>query len=121
MWQFAVFIQTKFLEYGVPIVQLYEAGNNAQSCDKESFLTQLGNAKEPSMLHVHLVSRGVPGFCYFPDAPLTGPAPGEIFDLRGTGQEGDGQRKLPWSESARQTLRDFLACQLAELDGSNVF
>jgi hypothetical protein len=121
MWEFAVFIQNALLEFGVPIVQLYEAGNNAQRCAEGSYLTHLGNEQEPSMLHAHLVCRGVPGKCYFPRVPLTGPPAGEMFDLRGLGHTADGQRKLPWTDRARTTVRRFLEIELAKLDGASVF
>jgi hypothetical protein len=122
MWEFAVLVQTALLDHGIPIVQMYEAGNNAQNGNVPgSDLTHLGNAREPSMLHVHLVCRGVPGTCYFQDAPLTGPPAGDMFDLRGLGDEAEGQRKVPWSESTRQTVREFLVRVLQDLNNSEVF
>jgi hypothetical protein len=112
MWLVAMLFQEMLLEYGIPIVQMIEAGNNAQSLVKfeakpEEEVVVLGNEKEPSMLHVHLICRGVPAQEYFPGAPLGGPPAGEIFDLRGAGDAALGQQKTPWTEQARLALLDF--------------
>ena len=99
----------------VPAIQIVYAANNAhsevilmgeQEGEQEQFL--LGNLKEPLMLHVHLICRGIIGKEYFPGLPLTGPRPGEVFDLRGNGSPTEGQKKLSWKPKERQLLQQWL-------------
>ena len=80
---------------------------------EEEFL--LGNPNEPLMLHVPLISRGILGKEYLPGVPLTGPPAGEIFDLRGMGQEQDGQQKLKWDPKERGLFRNWLRNKLEGL------
>ena len=68
----------------------------------------LGNLKEPLMLHVHLICRGIIGKEYLPGLPLIGPRPGEVFDLRGNGSPTEGQKKLSWNPKERQLLQQWL-------------
>jgi hypothetical protein len=60
------------------VVQVEIAGNNSHSLVDGVF--QVGNESEPSLLHAHVILRGVNGHAYIPGVPYRGPAPGELFN-----------------------------------------
>jgi hypothetical protein len=120
----------------IPEVQIIQAGNNSHSVvtspDLKTKCFQLGTEKEPNMLHLHLICRSIPGEkISFPrlsssfasssfssqSAIFRGPEPGEIFDLRGLGNESEGQKKLAWKDkdSERRAFLHFLRSKLGAL------
>jgi hypothetical protein len=113
---FLLAVQVKFIlleELGVADVQIIQANNNAHGLARDGSVL-LGNAREPYMLHVHVVARDTPGRRFLQHLVLRGPAPGAVFDLRG---EADSQRKLPWKVDERVEYREWLRNACAKRDG----
>ena len=67
------------------IAQISIAGNNAQSVTPAGRI-QLGNEKEPLLLHGHMIGRGNLASSYIGNVPLKGPAAGHEMNLRGDGK-----------------------------------
>lgn len=88
------------------------AGNNSHSFDPETGITYIGSAKEPSMLHGHIMGRGNPGGEYVEGVPLGGPNPGELFDMRGMTNMPGNNAKTKWKagemEKVVSVIRPFL-------------
>jgi hypothetical protein len=84
--------------------QVYFAGNN--SMEVENGMVLLGR-KEPSMMHIHVLGRGVPGREYIKGAPYIAPEVGEEFNLKGDGHE-LGKKKMPWTQNQRDTFKAAL-------------
>jgi hypothetical protein len=61
------------------------------------------------------ICRGIIGHEYLKGVPLTGPSAGEVFDLRGSGNEKDGQKKLPWKAEHRKLLQEWLQEKVQKL------
>ena len=97
---------------GIPIVQVSKLGNNSQSSkivmnerlERLERLVVFGNEKEPSILHNHLVGRGIPGtFIHGLDSIMLCPEVGELFPF-GKG----GGKKEPWkSGEMKKVSRKF--------------
>jgi hypothetical protein len=86
-----------YKKMGLPIVQTAQAGNNSHSLDEALGITQIGSAKEPSMLHTHVWGRGNPKHEYILGVPLDGPKPGEMFDMMAKTPIVPGnEKKIPW-------------------------
>lgn len=101
-----------YKKLGLPIVQTAQAGNNSHSLT-ESGITQIGNEKEPSMLHTHIWGRGNPVHEFIAGIPLDGPKPGEMFDMMAkTPSVLGNQKKIKWEpkqlEVALQTFKKIL-------------
>jgi hypothetical protein len=112
----ALVIET-YKNIGLPIVQTAQAGNNAHSLNETSGITQIGNIKEPSMLHAHVWGRGNPQYEYITGIPLDGPKPGEIFDMTAKTHHIPGnQKKVPWTPNQlsialqiiKKALQDYM-------------
>lgn len=86
-------------QLGIPEVQIFQTNNTSHRLVDGTFM--LGNARSPAMLRLHLVCRGVLWHEYCPGVPLTGPDPGEMFDL-------DFEFSRRWDPTARDTFRDLL-------------
>lgn len=92
-----------YKKIGLPIVQTAQAGNNAHSLDEESGITQIGNHKEPNLLHTHLWGRGNPRQHYIAGIPLDGPKPGALFDMMAkTPQVPGNEKKIGWTPEQLQ-------------------
>ena len=84
------------------IPQIIFAGNN--SMEEENGNIVIGR-KEPAMLHVHILGRGIQGKEYF-GIPYCGPKIGEEFNLKGNG-EGDFKKRA-WNEEDLTMFREQL-------------
>ncbi len=92
-----------YKKLGLPIVQTAQAGNNSHSL-LPSGMTQIGNEKEPSMLHTHIWGRGNPAQEYISGIPLDGPKPGEMFDMMAKTPNVPGnQKKIKWEPQQLET------------------
>lgn len=91
-----------YKEHGI-VAQIYVAGNNSQSITANGKI-QLGNDKEPSRLHGHVIGRGNPHLAYIADVPLRGPKAGLEFNMRGDGAEEGNNFKVPWMESKMEAV-----------------
>jgi hypothetical protein len=89
------------------------AGNNTQSLNKHGVL-QIGNEKEPSLLHGHIIGRGNPKTCYINEVPLRGPEAGKLFNMRGDGEDEGNSSKVKWSGSEMESVADVLVQHLSE-------
>ena len=100
----------------LPVVQTAVAGNNTHSFDAETGTTKLGHKGEPNMLHAHIFARGNPAGEYVPGVALNGPAPGEIFDMRGKTLDVPGNEgKVRWGAGEMEKVTACLK------DGIEVF
>lgn len=99
--------------YGMA-VQTEIAGNNSQCVTKEGKLL-LGNEKEPSLLHGHIIARGNPATCYIAGVTLKGPEAGKLFNMRGDGTDEGNASKATWEEGEMNAVADKLASNLNEL------
>ncbi|MBA3662261.1 MAG: hypothetical protein H0W64_11055 [Gammaproteobacteria bacterium] len=110
-----------YKKLGLPIVQTAQAGNNAHSLD-EFGITQIGNTKEPSMLHTHIWGRGNPKQEYIPGIPLEGPKPGEMFDMMAKTPTVPGnERKMPWDPKQLEKGLEIFKKTLHEYANSSEF
>lgn len=107
-----------YKKIGLPIVQTAQAGNNSHSFDITTGMIQIGNTKEPSMLHTHIWGRGNPQHEYILGVPLDGPKPGEMFDMMANTPHVPGnQKKVPWEANLldlslqvfKKTLQDYVS------------
>lgn len=92
-----------FEDAGCPIVQQQIAGNNSQSLTKDGKV-QIGNEKEPNMLHGHVIVRGNPKKAYIGNVVLNGPEPNVLFNMRGDGTEEGNKSKLKWNSEDMGTV-----------------
>lgn len=84
----------------VPTAQSMILGNNCHSFDFNTGIIQLGDAKEPLLLHGHIIGRGNPKKKYINNVELDGPVPGLVFDVRGqTKDELGNEREVPWTNA----------------------
>lgn len=104
---------TQAYETILPVAQSFKLGNNSQTFDKRLHRVQFGNAKEPSILHTHVMGRGDPSKDYIPGVPLDGPMLGTLFlfETYDKTVPGNDARKS-WTKAARRkvtlALRDAL-------------
>jgi broad specificity phosphatase PhoE len=89
------------------------AGNNTQSLTKSGIL-QIGNEKEPSLLHGHLIGRGNPKTCYINEVPLRGPVAGKLFNMRGDGEDEGNSAKVQWNEREMEEVANRLVQLLSD-------
>jgi HIT-related len=111
-----------YKKIGLPITQTAQAGNNSHSFDETSGITQIGNTKEPSMLHTHVWGRGNPKQEYIPGVPLDGPNPGEMFDMMAKTPSVPGnQKKVPWEKNQLEKGLEIFKNALHEYVNSSEF
>ena len=84
-----------YKNYGM-IAQISVAGNNSQSICSDGTV-QIGNEKEPSLLHGHIIGRGNPNTAYIAGVFLKGPKAGAEINLRGDGNDEGNQAKEKWN------------------------
>lgn len=96
--------------YGI-VAQTQIAGNDSQSLTNGGNLL-LGNEKEPSLLHGHIIGRGNPDKCYIANVPLRGPVAGELFNMRANGGDEGNSSKIIWREEEMNSVADILAHDL---------
>ena len=96
---------------GCPIVQQQIAGNNSQSLTGDG-IVQIGNEKEPNMLHGHIIVRGNPKKAYINDVVLKGPEPKELFNMRGDGLEEGNKSKIKWGEGEMNIVASIILEQI---------
>lgn len=95
-----------------PIVQVFKAGNNSQKMENGEVI--IGVEDEPNFLHIHVIGRGNPTYCYVPDISLKGPSPGLNFDMMGKTMDQPGnEKKIPWASDeemikAKNFIQKFL-------------
>ncbi len=114
-----------YKKLGLPIVQTAQAGNNSQSL-MDSGITQIGNEKEPSMLHTHIWGRGNPNHDFISGVPLDGPKPGEMFDMMAkTPSIMGNEKKIKWGakqlELALQTFKTILKDYTQSIEYKEIF
>lgn len=86
--------------------QQANAGNNSH-CAKDGKMV-VGAKEEPSFLHCHFFGRGSPKEEYIPGIPLGGPAPGEIFDMRGKTKSVPGnEKKIKPTTEEKKAIANF--------------
>lgn len=85
--------------------QVIFAGNNCMEKTENGIIV---GRKEPCMLHVHMLGRGIPTVEYIPGIPNSSPEIGEEFNLKGQGDESKGFKKLPWKEEQLSTFKEML-------------
>ena len=90
------------------IAQVEVAGNNSQSFENGQVF--LGNDKEPSLLHGHLIGRGNPTHDYIKGVALRGPIPGELFNMR--------EPKSKYETCELEVVRSALAREIKNLFGN---
>lgn len=88
---------------GCRVIQQEIAGNNSQSLTKEGKI-QIGNAKEPNMLHGHIIARGNPKEAYIEKVKLNGPELNLMFNMRGNGIDDGNNSKLKWNLDEMNTI-----------------
>jgi hypothetical protein len=98
--------------------QIGVAGNNSQSLTEEGILI-LGNDKEPSLLHGHVLGRGNPKANYIGQTPLRGPVAGRQFNMRGDGTDEGNSFKVKWKSEEMKEVADQLSQDLVMLLNSN--
>ncbi len=92
------------------------AGNNSHSFDPNTGIFQIGNSKEPSMLHGHVYGRGNPNGEYIEGVKLGGPAPGEIFDMRGATPNVPGnESKTKWNAGEMEKVTERLKAEIEKI------
>jgi hypothetical protein len=100
----------------VPIVQTFKAGNNSHKLDRDTGLTVIGKAEEPSLLHVHLIGRGDPESEYVAGVKLNGPVPGSNFDMMGkTEGEPGNDKKIRWDHAEMDKVVKTLKFEIEKL------
>lgn len=75
--------------------QLMLLGNNSHGFDAEAGALHLGNTKEPSVPHVHVIGRGDPSHAYAGGVPLRGLQPYEVVVPREWGAMWGAKWELP--------------------------
>lgn len=74
------YVMQLYRQLDIPIVQLFITGNDAHSMIDD--VVQLGNEKEPILLHSNIIGRGNPRYNYIDTVPLEGSTPGIEMYLR---------------------------------------
>jgi hypothetical protein len=100
-----------FENAGCCIVQQQVAGNNSQSLTIDGKI-QIGNEREPSMLHGHIIARGNPTNAYIANVLLKGPNPNILFNMRGDGFEEGNKAKLKWNLEEMNIVASIILEQL---------
>lgn len=95
-------------------VQVQLNGNNSQ-CVTNNGMMQVGVAKEPSILHAHIIGRGNPNHCYVGNVPLRGPNIGVAFDGRGKNAQEEGNTKRAWDRAELKIVAASLARRLIQV------
>lgn len=90
------------------IAQISVAGNNSQSVNPDGSV-QIGNDKEPSLLHGHIIGRGNPEQAYIAGVTLKGPKAGFEINLRGDGSDEGNKKKEKWIEKDMMLVAAGLA------------
>lgn len=96
------------------IAQISIAGNVSQSINSEG-LCQIGNEKEPSLLHGHVIGRGNPSIAYIGQVTLKGPKAGLEMNLRGDGQEEGNKSKEKWKDEEMEVVGRSLANEIVKI------
>ncbi len=99
--------------YGM-IAQISIAGNNSQSIKPDGSV-QLGNEKEPSLLHGHIIGRGNPEVAYIGDVTLKGPKAGAEMNLRGDGSDEGNRGKVKWKDEDLEIVAKGLASEVINI------
>lgn len=89
-------------------VETQIAGNNSQRVT-DSGIVVLGNQREPSLLHGHIIGRGDPEKTFIADIPLRGPEPEITFNMRGNGHEAGNDSKVRWGAGELQAIASAVA------------
>jgi hypothetical protein len=99
------------------IPQVYFAGDNAMQAVEDNVII---GQNEPSMLHVHILGRGLPEVEYIQGIPLDAVPVGEEFNLKGEGDQAKGLKKLKWSDEQlfmmKSKLVEFLSKSFSKED-----
>ena len=115
--------------------QVEIAGNNAHSFEsaavvggggeeeKKKIVAHfvIGNAKEPGMLHGHVIGRADPS-ARLPGMQnsIGGPPPGCLFNMRGDGTDDGNRSKVPWIGADMRLFAAQLAATLvSKIDGDD--
>lgn len=102
--------------------QIYFAGNNSmEAINYIENTTILLGKKEPSMMHIHVLGRGITGNEYVKGVTYIGPKIGLEFNLKGDGLLQDGMKKMPWDDDARMVLKTKVFGFLKKMKEQNVF
>lgn len=96
------------------IAQISIAGNNSQSVNPDGSV-QIGNEKEPSLLHGHIIARGNPDTCYIGTVPLRGPKAGAEMNLRGDGKDEGNTAKVKWKDEELEVVANKLGSEVARI------
>lgn len=100
-------------QFGI-IAQTSIAGNNSQSVNPDGSV-QIGNEKEPSLLHGHIIGRGNPDICYIANVPLRGPKAGAEMNLRGDGKDEGNTTKVKWKDEEMEIVAKNLGDGIAKI------
>lgn len=100
-------------KYGI-IAQISIAGNNSQSVNPDGSV-QIGNEKEPSLLHGHVIGRGNPEMAYIGNVTLKGPKAGFEMNLRGDGSDEGNVGKENWKDDEMAVVADGLATAIGQI------
>lgn len=106
-------LSTAYENFGL-IAQTEIAGNNSQSLTELGEIV-LGNKREPSLLHGHIIGRGNPDHAYIGNVPLRGPAAGAMFNMRGDGVDKGNEAKTKWENGQRECVAEAIAHEVSHI------
>lgn len=95
------------------VPQIVIAGNNAHSV--EEGVLKIGDEKNISSLHGHVIGRGIPEVAYADNVALRGPEFGKEFHLSGRGVEQGNMSKEQWDENGMVKVAESLAGKVVEV------
>lgn len=96
------------------IAQISIAGNNSQSVNPDGSV-QIGNEKEPSLLHGHIIGRGNPETAYIGNVALKGPKAGSEMNLRGDGSDEGNKSKEKWKDGDMEIVAKGIANEIVKI------
>ncbi|KAF2068454.1 hypothetical protein CYY_010219 [Polysphondylium violaceum] len=75
--------------------------------DKIEYDVRVGY-REPCILHVHILGRGISNHEYVKGIPLDAPEIGQEFNLKGNGDQFENKKKLEWTQAQRDSFKSIV-------------
>lgn len=98
--------------------QAEKAGNNAHVFKEETGTTICGTDKEPLELHAHIIMRSTKNSNIL-GVDINSPEPGNIFNMRGTGQGYNNTNKIKWHPMVANIISSHLMKKLSKVVARN--
>ncbi|KTD61109.1 hypothetical protein [Legionella spiritensis] len=102
-----------------PVSQTAMMGNNCHGYDSDTGTTYLGTAREPCLLHAHIMGRGNPNVAYVAGVVLNGPKPGVAFLFKSKDPNVPGNDKsVAWKKGEMEKVVRRLRLELGNIQSA---